>query len=547
MAENIEKKYRVVFRGELEQSLDIDVVKKNLAQLFKTTPERVEKLFTGKQVTLNNNLDEISAQNYASELLTAGAVCIVEPMPEPPPKQEDNTSKSSQAVSTGRASAMRATLTKGFESLTTKIAPTVFPKLYMAGWILSASGMLFLFCFYIFIIMFAASWLFDHTADNITYIDDLPIILGFLAYIIPIILGLLFIAALLKPFIAPPVVKRFSVPLSRKKEPALFIFVEKLCRSIGPEIPTEIEIDYAVDTTASYRGGIISFLEDKMTLTIGLPVVSEMTVEEFAGLLAHEFAHFTEKTTTRLYYVITNVNTWFAHAVFDQDLVDAKLTVWEETASKLYIRLPISFLKLFVWVTRKICTGLMFAGHGISRYYVRQMELEADRFAARMIGSEVFESATYKIHIINRALKDAFLQIKKMKSQNDTSLPDNFIQLISSIRSQLTEEEIASAKEYAAIPKTGMFDSHPTDLERIAKVKSSKIKGMFQSDRPTTSLFSNFDEIVKLTSARYYRESLRLRFDQSSLISTQDFLAIPESDQVVDIAKPDPKSSDFGM
>jgi hypothetical protein len=538
MAENDAIKYRVVFRGEIEPGFDIDVVKINLAQLFKTSPERIEKLFSGKQVTLNNNLDEILAQNYASELQTAGALCIVEPMPESLPGQMEKTANS---VPSSPSAISSRVLTKGIETLTTVLAPSIFPTLYTAGWILSALGMSFIFCLYIFIIMFVGSSLFDHIADNASFIDDFPIILGFLAYIFPIIIGFLFIGAMVKPFFAPPVVKRFSIPLSRKKEPSLFTFVDKLCRSIGHVLPANIEIDFAVDTVTSYRHGLISFLEDDLTLTIGLPAVSEMTIEEFSGMLAHEFAHFTEKTTTRLYYIITNVNSWFARVVFDQDMIDKKLTVWEETATNVIIRLLISFLKVFIWLTRILCRTLLLAGHGVSRYYVRQMEFEADRYAARLVGSDVFESALYKMHITNKALNEAFLQLKKLKNQNDTSLPDNLIQLISTMRNQMTEEEISRAKENAAIPRKGIFDSHPTDSERIEKVKTSGTKGTFQSDKPASTLFSNFNEVTKIASIRFYRESLRLRFEQSSLISTQDFLAIPEPEQIVDIAKPTPK------
>jgi predicted AAA+ superfamily ATPase len=90
---------------------NLESVKKNLAQLFKTPPERIEKLFSGRQVTLNNNLDEKTAQDYVSELQTAGAICIVEPMPEAAAKQVESTSKSAppSTVISSSASSARAT------------------------------------------------------------------------------------------------------------------------------------------------------------------------------------------------------------------------------------------------------------------------------------------------------------------------------------------------------------------------------------------------------------------------------------------------------
>ncbi len=543
MAENEIQKFKVVFKGDIEPDRDISEVKANLIKIFNTTPDKIEKLFSGKKLTLNNNLDEISAQNYVSELLTAGVICTIEPMPLQRSAQQtltERTSISSQEPkSENTQQDSKISIVKNIEALKSKIAPTLFPKLYIAGWIFSALGMAFLYCLYILIILFFLSSLYDHLIDNITFIDDIPYGLGVIAYLLPIVICIFFISAMIKPFFAPPTIKKFSIPLSRKREPTLFIFIEKLCQSIGPKPPSEIEIDFSIGATASYKYGVISFLEDKLTVSIGLPIIGEMTIGEFAGMLSHEFAHFTEKMTTRLYYVITNVNAWFTKVVYTEDIIDNKLSILEGTATKLFIRLPITILRFFVWLTRKIAYVFLVAGHIISRYYVRQMEFEADKYAVKLTGKEAFESALYKTHIITKAMDGAFQKMKKLKNRNDTSLPNNFVELISAIIKEMSEEEIAHAKTNILHSKTKLFESHPTDKERIDKIKTNMAKGLFQSDRPVATLFSNFDEIVKLASARFYRESLGLRFDQTSLIPTQDFLMTPEPDQDIDITKPE--------
>jgi len=89
--------------------------------------------------------------------------------------------------------------------------------------------------------------------------------------------------------VAPPSIKKFALPLSRKKDPALFALIDKLCRSIGSKIPSTLEVDCSVAVTAQYKRGLISFLEDDLTLTMGLPVISEMSTTEFVALLVHEF------------------------------------------------------------------------------------------------------------------------------------------------------------------------------------------------------------------------------------------------------------------
>ena len=143
------------------------------------------------------------------------------------------------------------------------------------------------------------------------------------------LVGILLVAALVKPLLARPSAKKMFIPISRKKEPALYAFIDKLCSAIGSNTPNNIEVDCSVNVSANYRRGIISFLEEDLTLTIGLPVLSEMTITEFASLLAHEFGQHIQKTEMRVSYIITSINHWFTRVVYEQDVVDDKLTTIE--------------------------------------------------------------------------------------------------------------------------------------------------------------------------------------------------------------------------
>lgn len=82
-----EARYNIVFRGELVSGADPDQVRRNLAQLFKMEPERVEKLFTGKPVVLKKEADQATAMKMRAALKKAGAECEMkalggEEMPE---------------------------------------------------------------------------------------------------------------------------------------------------------------------------------------------------------------------------------------------------------------------------------------------------------------------------------------------------------------------------------------------------------------------------------------------------------------------------------
>ena len=90
-----EARYNIVFRGELVSGADPDQVRRNLAQLFKMDPERVEKLFTGKPVVLKKETDQATAMKMRAALKKAGAECEMKALggdegpaqPQSPPAQ----------------------------------------------------------------------------------------------------------------------------------------------------------------------------------------------------------------------------------------------------------------------------------------------------------------------------------------------------------------------------------------------------------------------------------------------------------------------------
>ncbi len=523
MAENEQQKYRVTFKGEIESGQELVTVKERLAQLFKAPPERIEKLFTGKSVTLNHSLEYSAALEYITSIQETGILCEIEPMP-PATTLEASPSP---AEKSGSSSAIPVPPPKTSRPTKTAHAPSASSRLYTVGWILTASGLLILFTFYFLLILFTISTTYGFFEDNAFLLDDLPIGLGFLAYILPIVAGILLIAALLKPFFANPVRKKFSIPLSRKKEQALFVFVEKLCRSLGSKKPTNIEVDCNVRVQASYRRELISFLEDDLTLTVGLPVISEMTLSEFVCLLGHEFGHFTDKTGTRLYYIITAINSWFHHKVFEQDVIDQKIEIWIQTTGNIITRILLSIASFFVWVTRKILSIFMMAGQAMSTYYVRQMEFDADLSAVRLAGTKTFESSIHKLHLLSAASKDAYAQLKIQKKPTDNSLPEDFILLISTLLHQMTGEDISKIKANVLKTEPLLFSANPNDLERIEHAQRTNAPGSFQSDKPASSLFAGFAETARIASSRLYREALGLRFSQDSLIPTYEFLNLP--------------------
>jgi len=73
----IDGKFDVVFRGQTIKNMDLDEVKTNLVGLFKSSPEAVEKLFSGSEVAIKKSLDYATAMKYQSALKKAGALALI--------------------------------------------------------------------------------------------------------------------------------------------------------------------------------------------------------------------------------------------------------------------------------------------------------------------------------------------------------------------------------------------------------------------------------------------------------------------------------------
>lgn len=70
--------YQIVFTGEIVKDYDVDIVKRNLAELFKADILAINRIFCGQPVVVKRNLDPEGALVYLSAITQAGAVARME-------------------------------------------------------------------------------------------------------------------------------------------------------------------------------------------------------------------------------------------------------------------------------------------------------------------------------------------------------------------------------------------------------------------------------------------------------------------------------------
>jgi len=114
----IEGSFDIVFRGQIIKSVEIEEVKTNLAALFKSSPETIEKLFTGNEVPIKRGLDYLTAMKYQSSLKKAGALALIKEAENTPKEAKEETSLTPPDVSTDSTPETSVKATSTDDSLT---------------------------------------------------------------------------------------------------------------------------------------------------------------------------------------------------------------------------------------------------------------------------------------------------------------------------------------------------------------------------------------------------------------------------------------------
>jgi hypothetical protein len=269
-------------------------------------------------------------------------------------------------------------------------------------------------------------------------------------------------------------------------------------------MPSLIELDCEVNASAGLRHGFRSFFGCDLVLRIGLPLVAGLSAREFAGVLAHEFGHFTQGTAMRLNYIIRRIDDWFARVIWQRDAWDEWL-IETSQHEESWISLMAAFAQLGVWFSRKILTGLLMVGHLFSCYLSRRMEFHADQFEIRLAGSEAFESVCERLSLL-QTLHQVGLEQMSVTWNMHKRLPDNLPQFILNMEAGQMGAHVRKAlKGHLGFVTTGLFHTHPSDAERVRAARLAEEPGIVTIDAPATDLFENFPVPARIVTTLFYQ------------------------------------------
>jgi len=469
---------------------------------------RLERL----PLVLSQKIPTDTATPIVAELTRLGArarFVLNSPMPETAAKQIDEP--------------LRDTLLKrAFRggSLTSPVSP-----LYRIGLAFVTFAMVTLPLIYLAIVGGVATLVGWHAVANTNLFHTMKSAKGALfLYVMPLVVGVLLVFFMIKPLFARAGDAKRPIQILPKAEPLLAAFIERICRIVGAPLPTVIYFDNQVNASASFRNGLLSFRGNDLALTLGLPLAKGLDLNQFAGVLAHEFGHFAQTSGMRLTYLIRSINAWFARVVYEEDAWDVRLRRWS-TSIDFRIGIILLIARFFIWLTRRVLWLLMHLGHLISCFMLRQMEFDADRFEAGMVGGDVFASTCLRLLELDCAHDLALDELTT--AWREEKFPNDLATYVLNREKRLEESQRRELASSQARRRTALFDTHPADPERIAAARSVGSSPLFAwpGTPPTASiLFNDFEALSRRVTLDYYKQILGKTPERHQLIDVESLV-----------------------
>ena len=323
-------------------------------------------------------------------------------------------------------------------------------------------------------------------------------------------MGLVCFLGLVKPFFARSSTVKRPRTLRRDAEPFLYEYIDQLCAALGARRPTDIHITSDLNAAAEFRKGWQSILSHReVSLYLGLPMIAGLSLRQFTGVLSHELGHFTQHTAMSLEYIVRRTNLWFYRAAYEKDSIDNWLL--RRSAIGGPVAVPCHFARAVVWITRRVLLGLANAGTVIGCLMSRQMEFNADRCQVRTVGSRTLASTMRRMRELSLAHQISFRDIAIFYDEG--RLPDDLVALVIANTAFITPKMKKKMRRMMAEEKTGLFDSHPADNDRILAAQADGspgfiLPGSLPDYLPASILFSRFDEVSKVVTTQFFENAL---------------------------------------
>ncbi|HEX3130399.1 MAG TPA: M48 family metalloprotease [Thermoanaerobaculia bacterium] len=338
-------------------------------------------------------------------------------------------------------------------------------------------------------------------------------------WLLPPALGIVVVICLVKPLFVRTRRREAGLRLDPAREPLVFELVAQVCRALQAPVPKEILVDCEVNAAASFPRGLRSLLAGEMVLRIGLPVAKGLTLQQLAGVIAHEMGHFSQKAGLRLSMLVRMMNAWLVRLVYQRDSFDRLIESGGRHSKALAARVVVEFTRFLIWLSRKILWSAMLAGHMVSSFVMKHLEYDADRYEVRLAGFSSFDVAMREMFAMGVAHGMAIEDLQEQWKEK--RLVDNLPRLVMANRQKEVRQIAAALETHLSIEQEEIFATHPTARQRIAQAMREKGVGVFSSDLPASALFADLPGLEREASIAYYRAVLGNEVRPADLVPVQ--------------------------
>jgi Zn-dependent protease with chaperone function len=245
-------------------------------------------------------------------------------------------------------------------------------------------------------------------------------------------------------------------------QPELFALISDVAKATSQPMPADVYLTNDVNAFVTQRDGIMGF-GSRRVMGLGLPLMQALTVDEFTGVLTHEFGHY--------------------HSG------DVALGPWIHKTQSAMVR---TIVHLSESVLRFIFIGYATMFLRVTHAVSRRQEFIADELAARVVGPQAMASGLRKVNIAAFAYQNYWYSELAPVLQAGYRPPviAGFGQYASSPRLQPLFEAVAKQHEDSA--ETDPYDTHPSLAERVAALERQP-KRPLRDSRPATALLRNVE------------------------------------------------------
>jgi Zn-dependent protease with chaperone function len=308
-------------------------------------------------------------------------------------------------------------------------------------------------------------------------------------------------------------------------EPILFELVDHLCDTLKAPRPSRIDVNIEVNATASFNRGLLSFFGSDVVLTIGLPLVAGLSAKQLIGILAHEFGHFTQGFSSRLQFTIGSILRWFLHAASASHGLGSGFHVETPQSSEgCLVAFAAWIVRSCLWIGRQSLFLCFLLGYLASLALLRRREYDADAYEYGLVGTKSFESTFRSMHLLNEGWQAGIRSAISM-APTFRGMPEDIPQFAATLAADPSDSMLRAGKK-ARRGKTGLFDTHPSDKDRIAAGRASGAKGVFDSDLPASALFTNFPALCRNATFDFYRQVFSPTIKPDYLIPNEGVLEL---------------------